>query len=371
MNKRILQFGTSRFLQAHVDLFVHEAREAGQNIGPITVVKTTRAGTRENRIVGFQDVKGFPVHLQGSQAGQIVDVISHVTSVQRALDANLEWQEVKRIFAAETEIVVSNVGERGYDLAAEADALSPTQAPQSFPAKLLALLIHRFENGAAPLLILPCELVSSNGQVLRGILNELGARWNVSTAFSSWLVRDVMICDTLVDRIVSEAIEPIGAIGEPYGLWAIKRETGFEPPLRHPCIVYTDDLEPYLRLKLHILNLGHTYLAQIWQDEKRRGDETVREILSDAAIKNRLMSLYNNEVIPGFAAHNMRDQAANYVISTVERFENPFLNHRISDIAQNHVAKIERRVRDFITWSRAKDAKLEFPRLQALAETVV
>ena len=46
---RILQFGTSRFLQAHVDLFVHEAREDGQDVGPITIVKTTSGGERDQR----------------------------------------------------------------------------------------------------------------------------------------------------------------------------------------------------------------------------------------------------------------------------------------------------------------------------------
>jgi tagaturonate reductase len=45
MTRRIIQFGTSRFLQAHVDLFVHEARCSGQDIGPITVVKTTSGGS--------------------------------------------------------------------------------------------------------------------------------------------------------------------------------------------------------------------------------------------------------------------------------------------------------------------------------------
>ncbi len=368
MSKRILQFGTSRFLQAHVDWFVHEAQIAGQDIGPITVVKTTRGGPRENRVTEFQNAKGFPVHLRGFQAGKTVDVITQVTSVTRALDANFEWQEVKRIFAFETEIVVSNVGERGYEF--ETEVYSSEIPPLSFPAKLHALLIHRFENGAAPLLILPCELVSKNGQVLRGILAKIGDHWDVSSPFRAWLQNCVMICDTLVDRIVSEAIEPIGAIGEPYGLWAIKREPGFVLPLHHPCITYTNDLEPYLRLKLHILNLGHTYLTQIWIDEKRRADETVREILSGVVIKNRLMNLYRDEVIPGFAGYIMQDQAIAYVTTTVERFENPFLNHRISDIAQNHAAKIERRVRDFMSWARVKNPALKFPQLEALAISV-
>ncbi|CAN7320533.1 hypothetical protein [Mesorhizobium caraganae] len=34
----IFQFGTSRFLQAHAALFVHEALQAGDAVGPITVV---------------------------------------------------------------------------------------------------------------------------------------------------------------------------------------------------------------------------------------------------------------------------------------------------------------------------------------------
>jgi tagaturonate reductase len=53
MSRRILQFGTSRFLQAHADLFVDEARQAGQDIGPITIVKTTRGSARDDRVRAF------------------------------------------------------------------------------------------------------------------------------------------------------------------------------------------------------------------------------------------------------------------------------------------------------------------------------
>jgi tagaturonate reductase len=49
MTRRIVQFGTSRFLHSHVDLFVHEARRSGEDIGPITVVKTSRAADRGQR----------------------------------------------------------------------------------------------------------------------------------------------------------------------------------------------------------------------------------------------------------------------------------------------------------------------------------
>ena len=51
MTKRIIQFGTSRFLQVHADLFIHEAREAGQVIGPMLVIKTTSGDDRVGHIV--------------------------------------------------------------------------------------------------------------------------------------------------------------------------------------------------------------------------------------------------------------------------------------------------------------------------------
>ena len=82
--------------------------------------------------------------------------------------------------------------------------------------------------------------------------------------------------------------------------------------------------------------------------EKRPPDETVREILGDAEIRKRLTDLYSEEVIPGFAGYGMAEAAAAYVATTLERFENPFLNHRLSDIAQNHRLKTDRRVADFL-----------------------
>jgi len=370
MAQRILQFGTSRFLQAHVDLFVHQARQSGQDIGPITVVKTTKGGARIGRIGALNNATGFPVRLRGFNKGQLIDETINVESVAAALDANSQWQKLTEVFAHETEVVVSNVGDNGYEISTEDRMQLPAVdiVPQSFPSKLLLLLLRRYENGGAPLLILPCELVTNNGRELRKLLTELSEIWTLSMDFRHWLSKSVMICDTLVDRIVSEPIEPVGAIAEPYGLWTIKREPNFIPPFQHPSIVYTDDLEPFSRLKLHILNLGHTYLAEIWKTEKRAESETVREILQDLNVKNRLTSLYKDEIIPGFSTHGMMEHAGVYVATTVQRFENPFLNHYLRDIAINHEQKIERRVSDFMRWVNTKEPTFKFERLKNLAD---
>ena len=81
------------------------------------------------------------------------------------------------------------------------------------------------------------------------------------------------------------------------------------------------------------------------------------------------MQLYRTEVVPGFTARGMGDAAQAYVAQTVERFQNPYLDHRLSDIAQNHSAKIERRVAAFLIWAHGADPDLRLPKLEALAQS--
>jgi len=223
MTGRIMQFGTSRFLQAHADLFVHEARMDGQKIGPITVVKTTPGGDRTGRIAAFKRGHPYPVRIRGYEAGRVVDRTVDVASIAEAFTAESEWFDIVRTFAEETDIALSNVTESGYLLDSEdrGHDYSARKPPRSFPAKLLSLLVARYDAGGKPLLFLPTELVSNNGQTLSNIVMKLARNARLSDAFRSWLAVSFIFADTLVDRIVSEEIPPIGAVAEPYALWAI------------------------------------------------------------------------------------------------------------------------------------------------------
>ncbi len=366
MTGRIIQFGTSRFLQAHVDLFVHQAREAGEEIGPITVVKTTPGQDRAGRILAWKRGTPYPVRIRGLEAGRRVDESIAVASIDQAFDAHAEWPDVIRCFAREAEIAVSNVGDLGYERLpgdARHDFSSPT-APRGFPAKLLALLLARFREGGRPLLFLPTELVSDNGRRLARIVCDLADESRLPDPFRAWLAQSVVFADTLVDRIVSQAIEPVGAVAEPYALWVIRGSP--RQPFRHAAVRLVHDLEPFERLKIHILNLGHTVLADLWLRDERAADETVRDILADSVVAARLQAIYDEEVVPGFALRGMAGEARAFVATTLERFHNPFLEHRLGDIAQNHPVKLRRRVAAFLEWVRCRDPQFAAPRLSAI-----
>lgn len=362
-----MQFGTRRFLQVHFDLFVHEARLEGQAVGPITVVKTSTSEERSGRVRALANAAGFPVRIRGMRDGEAIEETVTVTCVGRAFDAGRDWAQVVECFATEIDLAVSNVGDRGYEIADEDhrhdfDSSTP---PHSFPGKLVSLFLARFRSGGRQLLFLPMELRPSNGQALRRAVLSLAEK--TPRDFRHWLERDVVFADTLVDRIVSEAIEPIGAIAEPYALLAISCP-GIALPFTHPAVRLVEKLEPFERLKIHILNLGHSVLADLWLRQSRPEDETVREILAEQAVAQSLETLYQDEVLMGFESRGMADDAQRYIATTLERFRNPFLNHRLSDIAVNHQEKVRTRIQGFVEWARAVDPALPFPRLRAIAD---
>ena len=97
-------------------------------------------------------------------------------------------------------------------------------------------------------------------------------------------------------------------MAEPYALWAIEDQAGLQLPCRHASITVTGDLKPYERLKLFILNLGHTYLAEIWARGGGAPTLTVREAMADKATRAELDQLFDEEVLPVFAGIGMKDR---------------------------------------------------------------
>lgn len=369
----MFQFGTSRFLQAHVDLFASEARDAGQNVPPITIIQTTQDPERARRVAAFGRAEGFPVILRGlGRQGAPVDRTVQVRSVTRGLAAATQWDKICDLFAQSATHVISNTGDEGYRIpdTDRGTHILDGGRPDSFPAMLLALLHHRWRLNATPVTILPCELVRRNGAVLRGIVGDLALAAQADPRFIDWLETQCLWVNTLVDRIVSEPIEPVGAVAEPYALWAVEQQPGLTMPFHHPDIILTDDLEPYERLKLHILNLGHSWLAQRWIDQGQPQDQTVRAMMNDPDTLAALTALYAQEVVPGFATHGLAAQAEAYVGTTLARFANPWLDHRLADIASGHAAKLDKRVAGFIAWVMDRQNAPVLSQLHHLMEKV-
>lgn len=372
LNTPILQFGTSRFLQAHADLFVSEALARGEALGHITVVQTTDSAASSARLAAL--AQGYEVIVRGLRGGEPVEERQRVTSVQAALSTARDWPQLRAGFATGTvQVVLSNTGDAGYqgfdtDSAAQLEA--GACAPRGFPAKLLVLLHERWQHAPeAPLSLLPCELISRNGDTLRDIVLSLAQQWHTSPAFQVWLLAHPVWANSLVDRIVPEALSPAGAVAEPYALWAIERQPRLVLPCTHPAIVVTDALQEFERLKLWLLNLGHTLLAELWLRAGRPPGMTVLDAMRDLAWHRVLQGVWQDEVLPVFDALGQGPAARDYLVELRSRLLNPFVAHRLADIAQNHAAKKQRRLAPVVAEARARLPGLAQPWLRAALES--
>ncbi|MCH2166267.1 MAG: mannitol dehydrogenase family protein [Oceanicola sp.] len=341
----VLQFGTSRFLQAHADLFFSQATEPLT----VTVVQTSGDASRAKRLKALAVPEGFPVIVRGIRDQVEIDETHTVSCVKQAFSTATDWDAVCEV-AKTARFIVSNTSEKGFSPKPE-DTDPDRLLSASFPAKLAHILAARFQAACPPPVLLPTELIAKNGDTLKGRVIDIAKDVLPLPGFQDWLVQ-MPAANSIVDRIVSEALQPAGAVAEPYALWAIQKTEGISAPCEHPAIQVFASLAQPERLKLHILNLGHTLLADWWFDAGEPDGKTVLDCMRGPE-REALEKVYDTEVIPLFANRGLETEARLYAQSTLERFANPFLDHKLSDIAANHNEKIARRVGDLLSWSGA------------------
>lgn len=339
---RIMQFGTSRFLLAHADYFIARSWAEGRGGGRIVVVQGSSRPAGQKKARAMAEQAAYPVVFRGRREGVDYDEKVMVDIFETALTATKDWVEIERRFVTDIDLVISNTGEEGYRVP-EGD--SPhAMPPQSFPLRLLRLLHARFSVGGKGVTILPCELLHANGHFLHDLVQGLAAEHYRDPTFKRWLSDQCRWADTLVDRIVSADLDPLGAVAEPYGLWAIARQPGLSLPFSHPDVRLVETLEPYEMRKLHLLNGPHSFLVE-WR--RIRGEEKslrfVREAVEHREYRVPLEQMMFDEVVPVLAAKLPRKELEEYAATALERFENPYLNHALDDIAQHHIEKLKRR----------------------------
>lgn len=356
----ILQFGAGNFLRAFADLIIDEL-----DADEVIVIQSTG----RERADAINEAKGnYHVAIQGFDSGKTVNETVEVNSISHALHAGTEWEEVldtgKR---PDLSMILSNTTEAGLSLDAADDAPG-NEAPASFPAKLLAVLATRHEAGLSGPWIVPCELIESNGDLLKSLVLEQAEIWNLSEGLKTWLEKECRWVNTLVDRIVPGppkehpllGKDPLLLSAEPFVFWAVETDAEDFPLIRHPAVVASADITPFALRKVRILNGAHSALVT---RAKGTGVEAVRECLAHPELSAWLESLLFDEIVP--VLEGRCEDPEGFARATLDRFRNPFLEHKLSSIALNHEAKVEVRLKPTIMEYREKFGK-EPPLLSSL-----
>jgi tagaturonate reductase len=339
----VLQFGSGKFLRGFADFFIEQANREEQNVGRVAVVQTT--GESRANLLNRQGGR-YHVLIRGLENGQPVDRVEQVESVSRALVASSQWPQVLAVARSpQLRLIISNTAEVGYTL--DPADMAADKPPRSFPAKLLLVLKERYETGLSGVTVLPCELFEHNADMLLDRLLELGRLWGLAIGLEHYLRAQCIWHNTLVDRIVSAqpADHPLMAkdalltVAEPFAFWAIETKSPNPALFQHTAIKLTADVMPYFLRKVRILNAAHTALVT---QALPRKIATVREAVSDPEIASWLNRLLFEEIVPVLQGQ-VEDPEA-FATQTLERFRNPFLVHKISDILSYHAEKVKIRL---------------------------
>jgi fructuronate reductase len=131
---------------------------------------------------------------------------------------------------------------------------------------------------------------------------------------------------------------------EPYSQWVVERDWATAlPPLAEVGVQVVDDVAPWERVKLRILNALHTAAAHYGLNH---GRDTVDTVMSDPGGAGLLLRVAA-EIVEVLEAPAGVD-VDSYVDTTLDRFANSGLGHRCAQIATDTSQKLPQRVLDTV-----------------------
>ncbi len=358
--EKVLQFGTGVLLRGLPDFLIDQANRQGIFNGRVVVVKSTDGGDaaafeREDNL--------YTVCVRGVEEGQTISEDVVCASISRVLSAKSQWADVLKFAASpDLQVVLSNTTEVGIVLEENEDLRATP--PRSFPGKLLAVLLARYEafDGAADkgLIIVPTELIPDNGTKLRGILRELADRAGLDAKFIEWLETANTVCNSLVDRIVpgKPAAEAHAALAqelgydddllimsEAYLLWAIEGDERVKDVLSfhqiHPGVIVQPDINLFRELKMRLLNGTHSLTCGL---AVLCGEPTVRGAMENDCLATYIRNLMLADLLPGIPYPVDEKMGQRFGMQVLDRFRNPAVEHRWLAITLNYSAKLRMRV---------------------------
>lgn len=345
---KILQFGTGNFLRAFIGSMVNDLNKNGKDLNICIIQSTSSHSLQQLQAQGFE----YNLFVAGYKDGGKVEDISKITCIKDGLRLPEEQEKFLQFAGIPTvKWIISNVTEAGMVMKKEGPI---EEFAESFAGRLTQWLYKRFQLAPhAETVILPCELLPDNGMLLMGFIQNHARHWRLSSDFITWIEEKVIFFNSLVDRIVPgfpshlnlrlKNEDPFLVQAEPYSLWAIEGEDSMRQYLpfleSNSEVILANDISGYALRKVRILNASHTAMTG---HGLFIGVETVGEWIVELEREKFLLELIDQEIIP--TIKSTRNELEKYALDVLDRFKNPFVAHKLSDISLNSIAKLNSRI---------------------------
>jgi mannitol 2-dehydrogenase len=353
----IAHIGVGGFHRAHEAVVLDRLLATGHasdwgivGVGLLPQDATMRDALREQDYLYTVVVK----HSDGSREAQVVGSIVDFVLAREDPEPVLSTLVDPRI-----RIVSLTITEGGYqadqvtgELVVD-DALDADLVPGAVPATAFGFLVEALRRrraaGVAPFTVMSCDNIPGNGTLARRVITSFARLRDPDLA--NWITATVAFPSSMVDRITpvttdadhGRLAEDLGVedawpvVCEPYLQWVLEDHfpTG-RPAFDAAGVQLVDDVAPYERMKLRLLNGSHQALGYLGY---LAGHRHVHEAAQDPLFVRFLRGYMAEEAAPTLDPVPGIDLAA-YQASVLERFANPHVADTLSRICTDSSDRI-------------------------------
>lgn len=228
------------------------------------------------------------------------------------------------------------------------DIANPEQPITAFGYITAALKLRKEQNLAA-FTVQSCDNIQHNGHVTRKML--LAFAQKQDPELSQWIEQNVAFPNAMVDRITPVSKQSdIDYVSQEYGVndeWPITCESFTQwviednfsdgrPDWDTVGAQFVDDVTPYEKMKIRLLNAGHSVLGLLGSIG---GFSTIDETVSDPLFARYLRAFMDLEVTPLLEQLEGINLEV-YKDTLIERFSNPNIKDNLDRICSESAAKL-------------------------------
>lgn len=345
--RSIVHIGVGGFHRAHLAAYIDELAAAGCTDWAITGAGVLERDAAMAEALAAQD--GLYTLVTRSQEGARARVIGSLVDYVLAVP-DLD-PLVDRIADPATRIVSLTVTEGGYPVDDDTSKFAPDSANAGADSAFAAIvrgLARRHDEGTGPVTVLSCDNVIGNGDVAR--TSTVGVAALIAPQLTDWIADEVAFPNSMVDRITPATTERDRAwlseefdiedrwpvMTEPFRQWVVEDHFAQgRPPFEQLDIIITDDVEPYERFKLLLLNASHSSLAYL---ARLLDIELVDEVLRDQGFAGFIRGFLDEEAGPAVPPAPGID-LDEYKASLLNRLANPAIGDQVQRLCLDGSAK--------------------------------
>ena len=352
----IVHIGVGGFHRAHLAYYLNELNKSGDasgicGIGLRAADEKLHAVFKEQNHLYTLMVKHPDGKIEPEVIGSLIDFKMGITDPEPV---------IAQMADANTKIVSLTITEGGYNFnptTGEFNFDNPDiqhelrhpEDPITVYGFLCAALKRRRDAGLPAFTIMSCDNIEHNGDMARKMLLAFAEVQDAPLA--QWIADEVCFPNSMVDRITPVTSQAdIDILAESYGVqdaWPVTCEPFIQwvvedkfsngrPAFEKVGVQFVPDVGPYEKMKLRLLNAGHSVLGLLGA---LHGHPTINACIEDELFSKYLRAFLDEEATP-ILGPIIGINLTTYKDSLLERFANPNIKDSVSRICSESSAKL-------------------------------